>query len=177
MAYASGYFKTRYADEFYLLETRTRKVVFVVFLAALLIFPFFASPFGLDLANQVFLALIGCVALMLLTGFAGSDIARTCRIPCGRSLHHRHTLQGSKCPYLGDFAGLRSCRRAPRSYLRISLAAVEGSISGAQYHVAPFHCYVLRRRIPDAQGLRDRRGARCTQNRPIRYTGSRESGI
>jgi branched-chain amino acid transport system permease protein len=71
MAYASGYFKTRYADEFYVLETRTRKVVFVVFLAALLIFPFFASPFGLDLANQVFLALIGCVGLMLLTGFAG----------------------------------------------------------------------------------------------------------
>ena len=71
MANASGYFKTRYADEFCLLETHTRKGMFMLFFAVLLIFPYIASPFGLDLANQVFLALIGGVALMLLTGFAG----------------------------------------------------------------------------------------------------------
>ncbi len=33
--------------------------------------PFVASPFLLDLANQVLLACIGALALMLLTGFAG----------------------------------------------------------------------------------------------------------
>ena len=33
--------------------------------------PFVASDFGLDLANQVLLATVGAVALMLLTGFAG----------------------------------------------------------------------------------------------------------
>ena len=37
----------------------------------LLAFPFLASPFLLDLANQVFLAGIGAIALMLLTGYAG----------------------------------------------------------------------------------------------------------
>jgi branched-chain amino acid transport system permease protein len=38
---------------------------------ALIILPFFISPFLLDLASQVFLSLIGAIALMLLTGFAG----------------------------------------------------------------------------------------------------------
>ncbi len=71
MAHASGYFKTRYRDEFFVLETRPRKTALIFLLAGLLAFPFFASPFGLDLANQVFLSLIGAVALMLLTGFAG----------------------------------------------------------------------------------------------------------
>jgi branched-chain amino acid transport system permease protein len=71
MTFASGYFKTRYADELGWLDTRARKVAFFLFLVAVLIFPGFASPFGLDLANQVFLSLIGAVALMLLTGFAG----------------------------------------------------------------------------------------------------------
>ena len=33
--------------------------------------PFFARPFHLDIANQVLLATIGAVALMLLTGYAG----------------------------------------------------------------------------------------------------------
>jgi branched-chain amino acid transport system permease protein len=39
--------------------------------AALLAFAFIASPFQLDLATQVFLACIGALSLMLLTGFAG----------------------------------------------------------------------------------------------------------
>jgi branched-chain amino acid transport system permease protein len=37
----------------------------------LIIFPFVGSPFALDLASQVFLASIGSLSLMLLTGFAG----------------------------------------------------------------------------------------------------------
>jgi branched-chain amino acid transport system permease protein len=36
-----------------------------------LAFPFFATPFPLDLANQFLLASIGALALMMLTGFAG----------------------------------------------------------------------------------------------------------
>ena len=38
---------------------------------ALIGFPFLASPFHLDLACQVFLAAIGSLSLMLLTGYAG----------------------------------------------------------------------------------------------------------
>jgi branched-chain amino acid transport system permease protein len=40
-------------------------------LAVLLVLPFILSRFGLDLACQVFIACIGSLALMLLTGFAG----------------------------------------------------------------------------------------------------------
>ena len=68
---ASGYFRTRYAQDFALLKTRTQRLSFAVLVAFLLIFPFISGGFALDLANQVLLASIGAVALMLLTGYAG----------------------------------------------------------------------------------------------------------
>lgn len=71
MAYASGYFKTSYAGDLCLVETRTRWVCLVLFVIFLIAYPFISSPFLLDLASQVCLALIGALALMLLTGYAG----------------------------------------------------------------------------------------------------------
>ncbi|MFH1489856.1 MAG: branched-chain amino acid ABC transporter permease [Pseudomonadota bacterium] len=71
MPYASGYFKTNYAGDLGLVETRTRRVCLCLFLVFLVIYPFLASPFWLDLVSQVCLALIGALALMLLTGYAG----------------------------------------------------------------------------------------------------------
>jgi branched-chain amino acid transport system permease protein len=68
---ASGYFRTRYAQDYALLETRTRKAAALAFAAALAAYPFIAGPLALDLANQVLLGSIGAVALMLLTGYAG----------------------------------------------------------------------------------------------------------
>jgi branched-chain amino acid transport system permease protein len=68
---ASGYFRTRYARDLALVDTRTRKAWLAAFLAAALAYPFVAGPFGLELANQVLLAAVGAVALMLLTGYAG----------------------------------------------------------------------------------------------------------
>ena len=68
MAFASGYFKTSYRRDFAIVETRTRWAFLIVLLV---LFPFHASAFLLDLATQVLLALIGAVALMLLTGCAG----------------------------------------------------------------------------------------------------------
>lgn len=46
----------------------TRSVVIV---AVALLFPLLATPFQIDLACQVFLACIGALSLMILTGFAG----------------------------------------------------------------------------------------------------------
>jgi branched-chain amino acid transport system permease protein len=69
--HASGYFRTRYERDLALLDTRTQKVALAVLAAALFAFPFLDAPFLLDLANQVLLAIVGAVALMLLTGFAG----------------------------------------------------------------------------------------------------------
>jgi branched-chain amino acid transport system permease protein len=71
MPFASGYFRTSYARDIRLVDTRAQVASLAVFVAALAVFPFVASPFLLDLANQFFLASIGAVALMLLTGYAG----------------------------------------------------------------------------------------------------------
>jgi branched-chain amino acid transport system permease protein len=52
--------------------SRARSVIAgVVIVAALIGFAFVASQFQLDIANQVFLAVIGSLSLMLLTGYAG----------------------------------------------------------------------------------------------------------
>jgi len=68
---ASGYFRTRYERDLALVDTRTRKAWLAALFAALAAYPFVAGPFGLELANQVLLAAVGAVALMLLTGYAG----------------------------------------------------------------------------------------------------------
>lgn len=68
---ASGYFRTSYAQDLALVQTRFERVSLALFAVALLAFPFFASAFQLDLACQVFLATIGSLSLMLLTGYAG----------------------------------------------------------------------------------------------------------
>ena len=68
---ASGYFRSSYEQGLRLVETRTQWASLVVFALALCAFPLIASPFQLDLACQVFLAAIGSISLMLLTGFAG----------------------------------------------------------------------------------------------------------
>src|SRR5215467_9588317 len=68
---ASGYFRTDYRQDLALVQTRLQRVAVAVLGAALVAFPFLASPFQLDLACQVFLAAIGSLSLMLLTGYAG----------------------------------------------------------------------------------------------------------
>ena len=69
--YSSGYFRTSYEKDIALLDTRAQKAALAALAVMLAAFPFFDAPFLLDLANQVLLATVGAVALMLLTGFAG----------------------------------------------------------------------------------------------------------
>ena len=69
--HSSGYFHTRYEGEIALVETRVQKAGLAALALALLAFPLLDAPFLTDLANQVLLAVIGAVALMLLTGYAG----------------------------------------------------------------------------------------------------------
>jgi branched-chain amino acid transport system permease protein len=71
MPRASGYFRTNYRQDFALVETRLQRLSLAVLAALLFGFPFLASPFQLDLACQVFLASVGALSLMLLTGYAG----------------------------------------------------------------------------------------------------------
>lgn len=71
MANSSGCLKTTYGEDLTLIETHTRWVLLALLFIGLTVFPFFGSSFTIDLANQVFLTLIGSLALMLLTGYAG----------------------------------------------------------------------------------------------------------
>lgn len=71
MPFSSGYFRTSYARDLRLIDTRTERYCLWLLLAWVAIYPFIATPILLDLANQVLLASIGAIALMLLTGFAG----------------------------------------------------------------------------------------------------------
>jgi len=68
---SSGYFRTSYARDSALVDTRTQRIWLAAFAAALLVLPFLVGQFLLDLANQVLLVSVGAVALMLLTGYAG----------------------------------------------------------------------------------------------------------
>ena len=71
MPRASGYFRTGYAQDLALTQTRLERGSLLVFIVMLAAFPFLATAFYLDLACQVFLAAIGALSLMLLTGYAG----------------------------------------------------------------------------------------------------------
>ncbi|MBZ0128112.1 MAG: branched-chain amino acid ABC transporter permease [Rhodobacteraceae bacterium] len=68
---ASGHFRRSHADEFRLIETGFSRTMLALFIIALVSFPFLFSSFYVDLAAQVFLASIGALSLMLLTGIAG----------------------------------------------------------------------------------------------------------
>lgn len=71
MPHASGYFRTSYERDIALVDTRTQKWSLAALALALAVWPWLASALLLDLANQVLLATVGAVALMLLTGYAG----------------------------------------------------------------------------------------------------------
>jgi branched-chain amino acid transport system permease protein len=63
--------QARHAQEIALFGTPARRARLAVAIVGLGALPFFVTPFLLDLTNQVLLAVIGSLALMLLTGFAG----------------------------------------------------------------------------------------------------------
>lgn len=67
----SGHYRVKYSQDYALLDTRAQKAWCAVLATLLLLYPYVAGPLWLDLANQVLLAAIGAVALMLLTGYAG----------------------------------------------------------------------------------------------------------
>lgn len=114
MPRASGYFRTGYAQEIALTKTRLERVSLAVFIVALLVYPYLASAFYLDLANQVLLASIGALSLMLLTGYAGQV-----------SLGHAGLLAA------GAFtAGILSKEFGAPIFVTIPAAALAGALLG-----------------------------------------------
>jgi branched-chain amino acid transport system permease protein len=117
MPRASGYFRTDYSQDFALVETRLQRLSLGVLVIVLLAFPLLASPFHLDLACQVFLASIGALSLMLLTGYAGQI-----------SLGHAGLLAA------GAFtAGILFKEFAAPFWVTLPAAAVVGAILGVVF--------------------------------------------
>src|SRR5689334_1526222 len=71
MTRITDYLHTRYEQEFALVGLRPQLRALLLLCVLLGAFPFLASPFLIDLADQVLLASIGALSLMLLTGYAG----------------------------------------------------------------------------------------------------------
>lgn len=67
----SGVFYTTYQEDMALRRKPAHQVRLALFVAALLIFPFFANRYWLTLANQIGIATIGALGLNILTGYTG----------------------------------------------------------------------------------------------------------
>ncbi len=66
-----GVFFTNYKADMALRRKPIQKIRLGIFIAFVLIFPFFASPYWLNLANQIALATIGAIGLNILVGYTG----------------------------------------------------------------------------------------------------------
>lgn len=71
MAVTAGRAKTRYEQDMVFYETTFQNFCLGVLIVLLLVFPFVASRFYINIANQILIAVIGALALNLLTGVAG----------------------------------------------------------------------------------------------------------
>ncbi len=67
----SGNYKTSYRDDAKIFQTIWVKAWLFVFLALLLVFPFFAGKYLIYLANLMGIAVIGVLGLNILTGYTG----------------------------------------------------------------------------------------------------------
>ena len=67
----SGYFKTNYADEQALFDTPFRRLAILSFFMVVLFLPLFLPQQSLHILNLTMVAIIGALALNLLTGLAG----------------------------------------------------------------------------------------------------------
>lgn len=67
----SGVFFSSYRRDMALRRLPLEQLRLLLFAAAVLIFPFFASPYWLNLANQVAIATVGALGLNILVGYTG----------------------------------------------------------------------------------------------------------
>ncbi len=67
----TGVFFSTYEADMGLRRTPLERIRLGLFLAAAAVFPFFASPYALTLANQVLIATVGAIGLNILVGYTG----------------------------------------------------------------------------------------------------------
>ena len=71
MSLDCGVFHTRYESDMGLRPRPLQRIRLGVFALFVLVFPFVASPYWLDLANQVAIATVGAIGLNILVGYTG----------------------------------------------------------------------------------------------------------
>ena len=161
---ASGYFRTGYAQDLALLDTRTQQALVRrasrVALAAARSSP---RPSLLDLANQVLLAVDRRGGADAAHRLRRPDLARPRRAARRRRLHHRHPVQGARRAVLGHAAGRRGGRRAARRDLRPAEPAPARSLPRRVDARAALHRHLPRQRVRDAARLLHRRRDRSAE--------------
>jgi branched-chain amino acid transport system permease protein len=103
----SGVFFTDYKSDMALRRLPLEKARLAIFAVAVLVFPFFASPYWLNLGNQIAIATIGALGLNILVGYTG-------QISMG---------QGAFMAIGAYSAGILTARMGLPFYLSIPLAA------------------------------------------------------
>ena len=71
MSLECGVFHTRYESEMGLRPRPAQRIRLAILAVAVLVFPFLAGPYWLDLANQVAIATVGAIGLNILVGYTG----------------------------------------------------------------------------------------------------------
>ena len=71
MSTECGVFHTRYESDMGLRPRTAQRIRLAAFAVFVLVFPFVASPYWLDLANQVAIATVGAIGLNILVGYTG----------------------------------------------------------------------------------------------------------
>ena len=165
---ASGYFRTGYAQDLGLIETRTER------LAARCAGGHSAGVSVLRLALPARSGQPGFPRLHrrpradAADGLRGPGLARPRRTAGGRRLHGRHPVQGSAGAVLDHAAGGGAGRRAARRRVRPAVAAPARALSGGEHAGAAFP-----RRLP---GRRVRGQARLLDRHPHRSALDRRHG-
>ena len=71
MSLECGVFHTRYESDMGLRPRPAQRIRLALFAVFVLVFPFFASNYWLDLANQIAIATVGAIGLNILVGYTG----------------------------------------------------------------------------------------------------------
>ena len=143
--------RSPYAQELALFGTRARAVRLAVALAALAVLPFVATPFLLDLANQVLLASIGALALMLLTGFAGLISLGTAGLLAAGAYTVGVLVREFGAPFWVTLPAAAVARRISRADLRPAVVAAARPLPRHQHARPALRRGLSRRRIRGAR--------------------------
>ena len=144
---ASGHFRTDYGQDLALFGTRLERASLAALVVALLAFPLIASPFQLDLACQVFLACVGSLSLMLLTGYAGQISLGHAGLIAAGAFTVGILFRETNAPFWITLPAAALVGAPARRHLRTAVAALARALSRGEHARAAFRGGLSRRRI------------------------------